>query len=473
MRFSLKDFMRATGARFHGGRSMVDFGGVTTDGREARAGDLFFALKGPNFDGHDYVLQAIEAGAAGAVVREGRASLVRRAVDAIRDEAVLLETADPLDALGDLARFMRRRFGGRVVSVTGSNGKTTTKELMALMAGRRFRTGFNRGNFNNLIGVPRTLLGFEGTEEIWILELGINQPGEMDRLAGITAPEIGVLTALSEAHLEGLESAEGIAREKGRLFAAIPGDGTAVVPYGHPLVPTALGGFGGKVVTFGAAAGADVCAESPRWDGDGMRFTVQAFGDRREAFMRGGSRPTVDNALAAIAAARAAGVPFGQAVEALAEFAPVKGRLNVLRGEWTIVDDTYNANPESVMAALKFLKQDIQPARAVCCLGDMKELGKAAERWHRAIGFEAATLGYDCIVAVGRMAPWVAEGAKDGRIPPAHVIPCDTIENAVPVLRDRLRPGDGVLVKGSRAMRMEKIVEALLQGEKHDRGERP
>ncbi|MBI2059922.1 MAG: UDP-N-acetylmuramoyl-tripeptide--D-alanyl-D-alanine ligase [Nitrospirae bacterium] len=471
VKFTLKDLMRATGGIFRGGRSTATFDGVSTDSRDVRSGALFFALSGPRFDGHRFVVSALKSGAFGAVIREGEAPSLRGPATAAREESILVEVSNPLDALGDLAQQARARFAGAVVGVTGSNGKTTTKEILRLLLGTRLDVGCTSGNFNNQIGLPRTLLGFSGDEKVWVLELGINQRGEMERLAAVASPTIGVITDLSESHLEGLESGEGVAEEKGRMFSRMGSDGVAVVPFGNPFVPVALRSFAGRAVTFGLDERADVHARNIRREGiRGARFELHSRGEKLDLLLPGGSTPVLLNTLAAIAAGQEAGLELGDVAAGIEKFTPVKGRLNVIEGRWTIVDDTYNANPASTIAALKFLKMEMRPGRTVCCLGDMKELGTASERWHRAIGREAATLGYGCIIAVGNMASWVAEGAKEGRCPPNKVFSCGTADEALDVLREQLRPGDGVLVKGSRAMAMERVVEGLKKMEEEIRG---
>ncbi|MBI2891304.1 MAG: UDP-N-acetylmuramoyl-tripeptide--D-alanyl-D-alanine ligase [Nitrospirae bacterium] len=466
LRFTARELARATGGRLCGGSEESVFTGVCTDSREVSKGALFFALGGPRFDGHDYVSAAIAAGAAGAVVRPGfAAGFLAGRGDSVC-AAVMLEAADPLDALGALAAFARGRFKGPVFGITGSNGKTTTKELLGLILGRRLAVGRTQGNFNNRIGLPRCILGFTGREDAWVLELGISEKGEMDRLAAVARPDVGVITDLSPAHLQGLESESGVAAEKGRLFAQMNEKGTAVVPHGHPLLTECLGSFDGRVVTYGMDPAADVSAQGIRRDADGiLRADVRVGRERDEMAIPGGSRPVLLNALAAVAAAGTTGCDLATAIEAVRAFAPIGGRLNVWRGAWTIVDDTYNANPTSMVAALRFAREELGGEPAVCCLGDMLELGMAADRWHTAVGREAAALGYSWILAVGQLAPRVAEGAKEGRLSPNRVVVCRDTDEAVAVLRRILEPGATLLVKGSRAMAMERIVQALLQTE--------
>lgn len=422
---------------------------VSTDTRRIGAGELFVALRGPNFDGADFLPQAAAAGAAGALAtREGPAGL----------PVILVE--DPLRALQQAARARRARYLGPVIGVAGSNGKTTCKEMIAAILGGRGATLATRGNLNNHIGVPLTLLRLDETHRHAVIEMGANQPGDVTELAGIAAPVIGIVTNAGAEHLEGFGSLEGAARAEGELFAALGRDGIAVI--------NADDEFGGmwrdmtvaRVVTFGLGGKADFGARDIRTEaGEGgfrTRFTLLAPHGEVVVTLRLAGKHNVVNALGAAAAATAAGATLADVAAGLERLEPVAGRL-VLRpaaaGAW-MIDDSYNANPSSLLAALEVL--GALDGRRWLVLGEMGELGAHASAAHVEAGRQARAHGVERLFAFGELAGLAARSFGEGASRYA-----DALDLAAAVRAD-LAADVRVLIKGSRMNRLERVVEALL-----------
>ena len=456
MTWSLPELLRATGAR------LLQWGpgpfrGVSTDTRTLAAGDVFVALTGPNHDGHEFAGAAVEAGATAALVSRDRPP---------PDDAVAwLRVTDGLEALGDLAAARRQRLPAMIVGVTGSNGKTTTKEMIAaVLAASGAKVARSAGNENNLVGVPRTLLRLEGDEDFVVVEMGMNHAGEIWRLAEIARPDVGVITNVGPAHLEGLGSLENVAAAKGELALAMSSRATLVVNASDPRVARIGEQFHGRALH--AANGGPVRSIGARAAGDGtQRMTLEIAGKTIEVRLRAVGAHNVTNALLAATV----GVSFGLSPETIAagleRFAPPPMRLEIVRlpGGALVWNDAYNANPASVEAALAALAAE-PASRRVAVLGEMWELGDEAPRWHRRIGRLAAEWKVDWVVAVGRLAEETVAGARETGLPPSRTDVCATPEAAVERLAGELRRGDLVLIKGSRAARLETIARAL--GEK-------
>jgi UDP-N-acetylmuramoyl-tripeptide--D-alanyl-D-alanine ligase len=426
---------------------------VVTDSREDVRGALFVALTGPNFDGHDFVEAAVGAGATGAMVSASWWGKGGR--DRVEDALVVPDT---LLALQDLARAHRARHPIPLVAITGSNGKTTTKELLAAALTPLGTVLKTRGNRNNHVGLPLTLLELSPEHRAAVVEVGLNHPGELRLLSGIARPRVGVITNVAAAHLEGLGSMEGVARAKAEIIAGLEPGGTLVMPLGIAALDAALTGYTGRRLTFGFSLQADLHPEEVDLLGtegvrlvlpDGVAVRVPLPGEH-----------TVLNALAALAAAKGLGVPPAQAAPHLAEVKPVHGRLEPRTvGGVTIIDDSYNANPASLEASLAVLRRSAGTGKRWAILGDMLELGSEAADLHRRAGAAAAFL--DGLVVVGALAHELGRGAVDAGLDVDALHLAETGEEAAHVIAHRLRPGDRVLVKGSRGMRLETAVEAL------------
>ncbi len=449
---------RAVGAAAPAGCPEAAFAGVSTDSRSVGEGQLFVALSGPNFDGHDYVAAALAAGAAGAVVRAGF-SLPDS------EETCLFEVPDTLAALGDLAAAWRQEHSALVAAITGSNGKTTTKEMLAAILGQRHRVLATKGNLNNLIGLPLTLMRLGEEHTACVLEMGMNAPGEIARLTQIAAPEAGVITNVGPAHIGMLGSLEAIARAKGELFEDLSPAATAVVNLDDPLLAPYAASLSCRVVSFGIDSAADVTAGGVTELGTHQSFVLDLAGERVKVRLAAPGRHNVFNALAAAATAWSLGQGAEAVSAGLEAFVPVPGRLNLLgrSGGPTVVDDTYNANPASVASGLAAAAAMAQGRALALVLGDMKELGDFAPALHRETGRLAVRLGCRLVLAVGEHASEVAVGAREEGLAAGRAVAFAAMAELLAAAPGLLAENDLVLVKGSRSMAMERVV-ALLAG---------
>ncbi len=460
-RFTLQDVLTATGGTLAQRGRADAFDGVSTDSRTLAAGSLFVPLKGPRFDGHDYLAQAASAGAAGVLVERGREGLVK----GLAAGTAAVSVPDTLKALGDLARLWRNRFAIPVVGLTGSTGKTTTKEMAAAIMGREKNLLKNEGNLNNLVGLPLTIFRLNAAHEAAVLEMGTNRRGEVARLTEIASPTVGLVTNVGPAHLEGLGSLETIREEKGDLYRVMDGRGTAVINLDDPLLAPWAAQWKGRKITFGIDADADVTASRIAHEAErGTVFTLLAEGASREILLPVLGFHNVSNALAAAAAALGAGLGFDAICQGLMAFKPVGGRMEVhrLKNGACLIDDTYNANPASSAAALKTLQGLKGECKSTVILGDMLELGDEAERYHEEMGRTVADTGVGKVYLRGDFARATAKGALKRGMKGDQVLVDLSTEETVAHLKACLRAGDWVLVKGSRKMKMEEIVQAIL-----------
>lgn len=461
--FTVANLLVATGGTLLRGDAGVVCTGVSTDSRTLQPGDLFVALVGPRFDGHRFAAAAVERGASAVVIAEAQGAAVGRQLataPARQPEVPLVAVADPLTALGDIAQAHRRRLTATVVAVTGSSGKTTTKELIATLLRRRYRVLSNEGTQNNLIGVPKTLLRARPEHQVIVVECGTNQPGEIARLTQIAQPQIGVITTLGPAHLEGLGSVEGVRREKRALLEGLAHPGTAVLNMDDPVLRQWLRELpdGVQPVGYGCHPDAAIGATDPAFRNGTMQFRIN---DRWPVTWSLLGRHNVANALAACSVARLFDVSWEEICEALRTVEPLRGRLCLVRvGRVTIIDDAYNANPLSVRRALEVLREFPTAGRRLFVFGDMGELGAAAPEWHRQVGHVAAQVA-QVIVTVGELAALAADAARQHRPLDNGVYRCRGQAEAVERLRALLQPDDVVLVKGSHASGMHRVVEAL------------
>ena len=432
------------------------FAGAAADSRAVQPGQLFFALPGERVDGFAYAAQAAAAGAAAVVVARDRG------LPAGVPAAAIIAVDDPRAALGQLARAVRAEFRGLVVGVTGSNGKTTTKELCAAALSPLGRVLRTPGNFNTDVGLPLTILSGAGDEAVWILEMAMRARGEIAALAAIAEPAIGIITNVAAAHLETLGSIEEVARAKGELFASLGPTGIAVLPFGDPLVAAQAAPVApSRRITFGER-GADVRVLDfiPNGaTGAVVRFAVR--GTPVVARLPLGGAHNARNAAAALAAACAAGVPAVDAARGLESVAlpPHRSAARAAGGR-TILDDCYNANPQSMRAALSALAAAAAGGRRFAILGDMLELGAGAEAAHRALG-HAAGLELSGVAAVGAFAQTVVDEARSAGLDPARAVAAPSPEAAAAAVAGWTAPGDWILVKASRGLRLERAVEAL------------
>lgn len=427
---------------------------VCTDSRRLSPRCLFVALVGPKHDGHQFVAEALNGGAAAAVVERPLPGVAA---------TCLLVVDDTLRALGDLAAYTRRRYPVRVVAITGSNGKTTTKEMIAGICRcasfppPRTSVLSTLGNENNLVGVPLTLLRLSGEEAVAVIEMGMSARGEIARLTEIADPDVGVITNVGPAHLEGLGSVEGVAAAKGELFAGMRADGTIVINNEDEWVKRVAQAFSGRRVCFGR--GCEVEATAVRDFGlDGIVFDLSVDGRKGSVRLRLCGAHNVSNALAAAAAAHALGLDVDTICRGLAAAEAPKMRMQVLRlaNGVTLVNDGYNANPHSVEAALRASTR--HASRLIAVLGEMRELGAESAALHRQIGKLARVYGVAALVAVGEHAEDQLEGARAAGMSPADVYLCEDYFAAAAVVTRLWRRGDVVLLKGSRGPDSEESV---------------
>lgn len=461
--WALSRVLLATGGRFLSGRPEAGFRRVCTDSRAIEPGDLFVALRGETFDGHAYLAQAVQKGAAGLVVDTTPETM---------PPVPVVLVADTLRALGDLAAYRRSLMPDlQVVAITGSCGKTTVKEMIAAILAREYNVLKTKGNLNNLIGLPLSLLPVEFHHDFAVMEMGMNQPGEIARLTEIADPDIACITNVQDAHLAGLGDISGVARAKGELFAGLKAWGRLVVNADDKRVRGIARRCSQKKITFGRNPKAEVRGTRLRSLGErGMAFTLQIGGNAARVRIRGLGAHNVQNALAAAGMAHAAGVRFKEIVAGLESFAPFEKRLQVQRlsGGIRLVNDAYNANPSSVLAALETLRQMDHSHKKVVILGDMLELGTQSVAAHQAIGRQVARLGFDALLAVGDFAETLVAAAWQAGMSKKKARFFTKKEQVSVWLRESiaagsLRPGDWVLIKGSRGMRMETITHDLLE----------
>jgi len=435
---------------------------VVTDTRALRKGDLFFALRGPNHDGHDYAPDALWQGAWGVVVEEESLEGITPMLSAAPAGAVIA-VADTERALGDMAAFHRRSLPARVVGITGSNGKTTTREMTAAVTGRRWKVHRNRGNFNNLIGLPLTVLELDASHQVAVLEMGMNRKGEIRRLAEIGRPDVGVVTNVGPVHLEHIGSVADVAAAKAELLESLEPSGTAVVNADDPFAGSLLAATAARKLTFGLDCGADVRAENVRCEGERTLFSLLSPAGATEVSLPFPGVHNVRNALAAAAAACALGADADDIRQGLENVEPPPMRFTVLRfrNGVRVVNDAYNANPVSMQAALDSLALIAGKSRRAAVLGDMLELGGESVEAHRRLGRAAAAAGLDLLAAVGRFAIPVAEGAiaagmKEGNV---HALPDSRA--AADIVKEWIRPDDLVIIKGSRGVKLEDVLSRL------------
>ncbi len=431
-----------TGGRLHGRAARGAFRGVSIDSRAVRADNLFIALRGPNFDGHDFCGEAVAAGAA--------ALLVERPLDVALPQVVVRDT---VAALGQLGATWRLHFDGPVIAVTGSNGKTTVKQCLAAIAAGSGPVLATRGNLNNHIGVPLMLCELDpATHRSAVIELGANHPGEIAYLAHLARPDVGVITNAAAAHLEGFGSVEGVARAKGELYAALPAAGVAAIPVDdeHGVLWRWLAGER-TWIEYAADRPAEVCVRAAA---DGIEIEIDST-KRVLAFALPGAHNR-HNAAAAAAAARGAGFGIDAIAAGLAAVEPVAGRLVRCSGPAgaTVFDDSYNANPGSFAAGLAVLAEQVGRRWAV--VGEMAELGAATAEAHRRLGAEARGAGIERLWAFGPSARETVAGfGPDGRV-------AEDLDTLAELLLAELEADVSLLVKGSRSNRLERLVERLL-----------
>ncbi len=446
MKRTLAVFAACCGGRLEG--ADATFAGVVIDSRRLSPGDLFAALPGTRTDGHEFIAAAAAAGAAGAIVS--------RPVGTAVPKIVVADVAQALSAAGSA---WRAEFRGPLLAVAGSNGKTTTKEMLAAILALRGECLATRGNLNNQLGVPLTLLRLREIHRSAVIELGANRAGEVAELTALARPDIGLITNAGAEHLEGFGDLDGVARAEGELVAGLSAEGVAIINADDPYAPLWRGMTRARILSFGFQPGADVRASELRLDAGAegfiTRFTLHAYGGAVPVALALAGRHNVYNALAAAAAAQAAGATLAQLATGLGSVRAVEGRLQfkpAAQGAW-LIDDSYNANPSSARAALEVLAE--LPGRRWLVLGDMAELGAHAEASHRELGTLARECGVERLYSYGALAALAADSFGAGA--ERH----DDIDALVRSVGGALQAEVRLLVKGSRVNRLERVVAAL------------
>ena len=458
---SAAEVAKAAGGTIRQGDAAAAIGRVSIDSRAVAPGDLFIAIHGERFDGHRFVADALRGGAVGAMVHTVPAALEAGS----GRPALLIEVDDTTRGLQALARDVRRRSGAKVVAITGSAGKTTTKEVVAELLSMRFNVFRNKGNLNNHIGLPLSLLQLRGRPEIAVVELGMNHAGEIRTLVGVAEPDVRVWTNVGDAHLGFFESADAIASAKAEILEHARTDDVLVANANDARVMQHASEFRGKVISFGIDTKADVSATAVQHRGlEGMQAEVATpagSGTLRSPLLGSGN---LANVLAAIAVGTHFGVPLDEMLELASRLAPANHRGELLRlpGGVTLIDDSYNSSPTALRRALETMQSATGSARKVAVLGEMLELGAHAARLHRECGRAAAESGLDLLITVGGApAAVMAQEAVAHGMPDRCVWYVATKEEAAELAPRQVRAGDLVLVKGSRGIGTDLVVERL------------
>jgi len=465
MPWTLEQILSATTGKLMRPGTRSAFGEVVTDSKKVGANSVFVALKGRKFDGHRFAKAAARRGAACLIVHK------KISLASVKDAAIV-RVGDTLEALGALAHDRRVRFGPKVLAITGSNGKTTTKEMVAAIlekgalngASLRRRVLKTEGNFNNLVGLPLTLLRLSERDRAAVVELGTSNPGEIARLTRIAAPDVAIVTSVGPAHLSGLKSVAGVAREKGQIFRGLRRGGVAVVNLDDPWTRRIGAKLKGKKITYGE--GGRIRAESATALGaGGNAFVLRAGGRRARIRLKFSGAHNLSNALGAAAMAHALGIDLRAIRAGLEAARPFSMRMAVERWNGVgVINDAYNANPASMEAALKTLAQMNGRGRKIAIVGDMLELGAETRKRHLAVGREAAEYGVDRLYVLGKQARLVRRGALEGGMDASRVVVGKSHAQIAGLVRKELRAGDWILFKGSRGMKMEKILAAVKAG---------
>ncbi len=451
MNLTIAEILQATQGNLIRGNPNTVITQVSTDSRTLKKGNLFVALVGEKFDGHNFLEGVCQQGAIGAVVSKQVADAPRLALP------IIVQVSDTLVALGDIANCHRHKFNLPIIAITGSNGKTTTKDITTSVLAQRFSVFKSEKSYNNQIGIPSRLMQISEVDEIAVLEIGTSWPGEIERLSQITAPTVGVITNIGPAHLELLGSIEGVAEEKGALLTHVE---HAILNADDPMTPRLARRVCGQTTTFGWQTDADISADEIEIDGFGKPvFTLKIGGneiDRVHLPCLG--KHNIYNALAAAAVGLWAGLTPPEICTGLECFQPADMRMQpIVHNDLCIINDAYNSNPESLKAALAFFSDIEITGKRIAILGDMLELGKYSHMLHLETG-QALPTNINLLITVGPYSRAIAHGAENKV---KSIISCDTPKQAAQQLIKYVHPGDAVLIKGSRGVKLEQVLEEL------------
>ncbi len=459
MKLSIKDILKATNGALLSKQEKRRFIRISIDSRTVLNSDLFIAVIGENHNGHNFIKQALNAGAGGFIIDREHAKKVRSLIE----KTVVISVKNTTKALGDLARFIRDKSNISVAAITGSNGKTTTREMTASVLKRKFSTHSTKKNYNNEIGLPLTLFEIAPENKWAVLELGINHHGEMTRLCRICAPDIGVILNIGNAHLEGLGSIKGVMKAKTELLQQIPDKGAAVLNGDDPMLINAIKDYQSRAVIFGylnKEKKYDITADSPEKKKDKIFFKLITPDGRADIELPTSAFFMIHNALAAASVGYIAGLSVEDIKKGLESFILPKNRIDFITTEKkiTIINDAYNANPDSTKAAFRLLS-DIK-GRKFAALGDMLELGEHSERLHFEIGKIAAQSGISGLFITGNFSLDVKKGAINSGFDKKKIVTGDKEQIAI-ILNNVLKPKDTILVKGSRGSFMEQLIKKI------------
>ena len=448
-----------TGGVLVSGSGTVAVSGVSIDSRTLKQGDLFFAIRGPRNDGHKYVADVLARGAAGAVVTADYGVPPDFPAD-----RVLLHVADTHQALKALSAYLRALWQGSLVAITGSMGKTTTKEFSAHVLQTSFTVYRSPGNYNNLFGLPLALCGLSSDDQIGIFEMGMSAPGEIAEMCRLARPAVGVITNVAPVHLEFFSGIEEIARAKAELAAGLGSDGTLICNLDDPLVASIASSFGGRKIGFGLKEAADVRAGDIELASlHETRFTVSVAGKTHPASVPFAGRHYVMNALAAVALGVHYGIDVDQIVASLLHLRqnPMRGQVLTFEDGFTVIDDSYNSNPRALRLMIETLCGLPCPGRRILVAGEMLELGQDAGRLHYECGACASWSGVDIVVAVRGTAREIVRGALESGMSASNAYFFTEVDPATDFVTRAVMPGDIVLVKGSRGTQLDRMIRAL------------
>ncbi len=451
------DVAAAIGGTIKQGRADIPIDGLSIDSRKAAKGSLFLAIRGDAFDGHWFIEEAFRAGCTGAVIEP---NIIIFELPALPEDFAVVEVPQTLRALHALAAAHRAALNLKTVGITGSNGKTSAKDFSAAILAEKYRVTATAGNFNNHIGVPLSILAADDQHEVGVFEVGMNHAGEIRPLAGLIRPSVAMITNIGVAHIENLGSRAAICAEKLELVRELPSEGTLVYDAEDDYAGQIEGAFSGRRISTGFSRG-DITAADVQRTSEGTQFTLCEGEASERVVLRAHGTHMIRNALLATAVGRALGVDLAACAAGLGKARLPKGRL-ALRTvrEVTIIDDTYNANPDSMAAAFGVLKELSVKGRKIAVLGEMAELGELSREGHERAGKAAAEAGVGCLVAVGgEAAGWVVDSAKSAGVNECHLAASN--EKAVELLRTLVEVGDVLLAKGSRSARIEQVLEGL------------
>ncbi|MEY2530721.1 MAG: UDP-N-acetylmuramoyl-tripeptide--D-alanyl-D-alanine ligase [Verrucomicrobiota bacterium] len=449
-KLSILQIVDLAGAKLESGDGNIFVEKVSTDSRTVKPGELFVALRGETFDGHKFVEEVAQKGAAGAIVDLAWPGQVP-------ERFALLRVEDTLRAYQNLAANYRKSLPLKVIAITGSNGKTSAKDFTASVLARKFRVTKTEGNFNNHVGLPRTILEATSDDQVAVWEIGMNHPGEIAPLARIAAPDAAIITNIGIAHVEFMGSREAIAKEKGVLAQAVPPEGTVILNADDSFSQKIAARTRAKLIFAGTSSGT-VRAADIRQSAEGSEFTIMEGAHRCRAQLPVPGLHMVQNAMLAVAAGRLFGLSIEECAAGLVSAPLTKARLQIKRiGGVQFIDDSYNANPDSMKAALRTLVELDADGKRIAVLGEMGELGEQSESGHREVGECAAELGIDQLIAIGETGAIIAQAAEQCGLRKSVAV--RSTSEAAELLADSAAPGDLVLIKGSRLARTERVLE--------------